>query len=224
MVRQYLLEVNSTPTKETLDTSFAQIADALVARGYVVVPNFIDEHYAQQLFDYAQALPQGIWHLAGVGREQQHSINTHIRNDEIHWLSTQSATESIWLSHMTALQRALNRHLFLGLFDYECHLARFPAGSFYKKHLDAFKGRSNRVLTTVAYLNSDWNEADGGQLVIYGERGEVLETVLPQQGTFVVFLSDQFVHEVKVSNRTRYSMTGWFRHNTTTASRVDPAR
>ena len=125
---------------------------------------------------------------------------------------------------MEQLRVEFNRSLFMGLFDYECHLAHYPNGAFYKKHLDAFKGRSNRVLTTVFYLNPEWREEDGGQLVIYGAQGEVLETVLPQQGRLVVFLSDRFVHEVLPSKRDRFSVTGWFRINASVSGIIDPPR
>lgn len=200
------------------------IADGLAEKGYVILPDFLTESERDALFQYASALEQGEWHLAGIGREQQHTVNTHVRSDEIHWLTHERSAEAFWLEKMEALRVSLNRTLFLGLFDYESHLARYQPGSRYQKHLDAFKGRSNRVLTTVCYLNPEWSEADGGALVIYGKRGQILETVLPKGSTLVVFLSDTFVHEVQVAHQTRFSLTGWFRHNTTVGHRIDPAR
>ncbi|RTE86495.1 MULTISPECIES: 2OG-Fe(II) oxygenase [Gammaproteobacteria] len=203
---------------------FEKIADQLADVGYAIVPDFISEEEANALYHYVESLEQGFWHLAGVGREQQHTVNTHVRSDEICWLTQRTEQEMFWLDRMEQLRESVNRYLFMGLFDYECHFARYAPGSRYQKHLDAFKGRSNRVLSTILYLNPDWQPENGGELVIYGERGKVLETVLPKQGCFVVFLSDRFVHEVKVSNRLRYSLTGWFRHNTSTGFRIDPAR
>jgi SM-20-related protein len=44
----------------------------------------------------------------------------------------------------------------------------------------------------------------------------------PQGGTLAVFLSEEFPHEVLAANRTRYSIAGWFRVNTTTGDRLDP--
>ena len=95
---------------------------------------------------------------------------------------------------MDQLRSEVNRQFFMGLFDYECHYAKYQAGDFYKKHLDAFKGRSNRVLTTVCYLNSP---SVGGELVIYAEDSTtVLARVSPKAGTLVVFESERFPHEV----------------------------
>ena len=94
-----------------------------------------------------------------------------VRNDRILWLSAEQAIENTYLKLMDELRTELNRQLFLGLFDYECHFAHYPKGAFYKKHLDAFKGRSNRRLTTVMYLNEDWQSNTVVNL-IYSDRGE----------------------------------------------------
>lgn len=213
-------------TTETLITeeTVARLSGALVERGYAIIPDFLTEAEARLLFTYADSLPNGQWYLAGIGREQRHTVNTHVRSDEIHWLTVEQPLEALWLEKMDRLRVALNRSLFLGLFDFESHLARYQPGSRYQKHLDAFKGRSNRVLSTVCYLNPEWTDRDGGELVIYGKRGEILETIQPTQGTLVVFLSDTFVHEVRIAHRLRYSITGWFRHNTTNTHRIDPPK
>jgi SM-20-related protein len=115
---------------------------------------------------------------------------------------------------MDEFRLAINQRLFLGLFDYESHYAIYPKGAFYKKHLDAFKGKSNRVLSTVFYLNKDWQAHNGGELLIYKpESEEVLETVQPNLGRLVIFLSEQFPHEVLPAQQQRYSIAGWFRVN-----------
>lgn len=198
--------------------------DQLAAYGYVIVPNFLALEYCQQLFVYAQQLTAADWQQAGIGRADQYTTNTAVRQDKIRWLNVQAPPEKAYLDMMENLRLQVNRELFMGLFDYECHLAHYPPGAFYRKHLDAFKGRSNRILTTVFYLNPDWQETDGGQLVIYGEHGDVLEQVLPEAGKLVLFLSDVFVHEVLAGQRDRFSITGWYRHNTSVNGVVDPTR
>lgn len=204
--------------------TISSIADALADRGYLIVPQFFAEPEALKYYSYAQNLDDNQWQLAAVGRHQQHTINTNVRSDKIHWLDNSNPVESQYLKAMDTLRNGLNRELFMGLFDYEAHLACYQPGAYYKKHLDAFKGRSNRILTTVLYLNPDWQRSDGGQLIIYGNRGNVLEEVLPALGTMVIFLSDRFVHEVKVGMRPRYSITGWFRLNSSISGIIDPPR
>ena len=200
------------------------IADALADRGYLIVPQFISQQKALDFYHYARSLDNSDWQLAAVGRREQQTINTNVRGDRIHWLDSERSEEQEYLGYMSTLREGLNRELFMGLFDYEAHLANYQPGAYYKKHLDAFKGRSNRILTTVLYLNPEWHKADGGELVIYDERGRVLEEVLPTLGTMVIFLSDRFVHEVKVGMRDRYSITGWFRLNGSISGIIDPPR
>lgn len=204
--------------------ALSNIIDEVAQHGYCIIDNFLSTERSHTLYQYARQLPAQYWNLAGVGRLQKQTINTMVRNDRIYWLTPEQPEHADYLTTMETLRVEFNRSLFMGLFDYECHLAHYPQGAFYKKHLDAFKGRSNRVLTTVFYLNKEWTDADGGQLVIYGERGEVLETVLPKQGRLVVFLSDRFVHEVKRAERDRFSITGWFRINASVSGIIDPPR
>lgn len=201
-----------------------RIADALAEHGYLVVPQFLSATDASALYHHASGLADNAWQLAAVGRKEQQTINTNVRSDRIRWLESAHPIEQAYLETMDQLRNGLNRELFMGLFDYEAHLAHYQPGAFYKKHLDAFKGRSNRILTTVLYLNPTWQLSDGGQLVIYGENGKVLTEVLPTLGTMVIFLSDRFVHEVRVGSRDRFSVTGWFRLNASISGIIDPPR
>ena len=92
-----------------------------------------------------------------------------------------------------------------------------------KRHVDAFKGQGNRVLSLVGYLNEDWLEENGGELVIYNSSDDVEGTkVLPKKNTLVVFLSEQFPHEVLPATRTRHSIAGWFRVNGSVNDNIDP--
>ncbi len=200
----------------------ARVLEQLATDGYVIVPNFMSSEHCQRLYSYSLGLGPHQWQQAGIGRADSYTTNSAVRQDKIRWLSSEHLLEQRYLQLMERLRLALNGALFMGLFDYECHLAHYPPGAFYRKHLDAFKGRSNRLLSTVLYLNDDWQPQDGGELVIYGKHGQVLETILPQAGTLVVFLSDEFIHEVKAGRRDRYSITGWYRLNTSIGGVVDP--
>ena len=108
----------------------------------------------------------------------------------------------------------------MGLFDFECHFARYRQGDYYQKHLDAFSGRSNRVLTTVSYLN---DVSQGGELALYSEQDQLISTFLPKACSLIVFESERFPHEVLPAVDTRYSIAGWFRKNTSINGVLDPA-
>jgi len=59
------------------------------------------------------------------------------------------------------------------------------------------------------YLNEDWIEEDGGQLLIYQK--EQVQKILPRSQTAVFFKSDEMEHEVIKANRRRMSVSGWLK-------------
>lgn len=158
---------------------------------------------------------------ARVGRGADQVIAPEQRGDRIRWIDDQSDAGRAWLAGCDQLRVHLNRTLMAGLFSFESHFAHYPAGAFYQRHVDAFRGQANRVVSLVAYLNEGWVDADGGQLVLYPtDQAEV--RVTPAMGTLVVFLSEDLAHEVLPAGRDRYSIAGWFRVNQTRAGRIDP--
>ena len=212
------VQYSSTLTEETLDL----IAEALSQQGYIILEDALPSILVSNLLTTAIA-HSAQFKPAGIGRDNQHQVNKVIRTDRIRWLTPSSTIESAYLIEMEALREAMNKRLFMGLFDYEASFAHYPDGGFYKKHLDAFKGQTNRVLTTVFYLNKNWREEQGGNLVIYNTKSDSPLHVKPEAGTLVIFLSDEFPHEVKTTYSDRYSIAGWFRVNNSSRSRVDPA-
>lgn len=213
------------------DEQFCDLmADALSSRGYVVLPNALPDSLVEGLYQRLHSLGDDDFKRAGIGRQDDFQIDTSIRRDRIHWLQQDDPAEIRFLHWMNGLRLALNRRLFLGLFDFECHFATYAVGAFYKKHLDAFKRSSplpqapiqvlplqaqpTRMLSTVLYLNPDWQQGDGGELLIYDEADALLlESIAPEYGKLVIFLSEQFPHEVAVAKRERHSIAGWFRIN-----------
>ena len=116
---------------------------------------------------------------------------------------------------MNSLCEHFRSQLYLSVWTYEGHLARYPAEGFYKAHLDRHAKTLNREISIIAYLNNDWQETDGGQLRIYTNKEQGMDgpslDVLPQAGTVVIFRSADFWHEVLPSKRPRLSVTGWLR-------------
>lgn len=205
---------------------YDDIADALTARGYAVLPSALPPALTDALFLHFKSLAGSEFHRAGIGKQVDHQVNTFVRSDAIAWLDGSHAATADYLDWMEQLRLALNRRLFLGLFDFECHYACYERGTFYKKHLDAFRGHTNRVISTVLYLNPVREPEDGGELVLYSPRDEdiVLETITPQYGKLVLFLSEEFPHEVLPVNKSRYSIAGWFRVNNSLGTVIDPPR
>lgn len=197
-------------TESLLDS----IADALVTQGYCVLDDALPATLVEALLLHFDDLRDHAFKAAGIGRQQDFQLAETIRSDHIHWLSADADATGDFLQWMDSLRIGMNRRLFMGLFDYESHFAYYPVGGFYKKHLDAFKGKSNRVLSTVFYLNPAWQSQYGGELIIYAEDGEqLLERVVPSAGRLVIFLSEKFPHEVLPASCERKSIAGWFRIN-----------
>lgn len=188
------------------------IAARLEQTGYLVLQDALPHELLARLSARCDDDGSARFRSAHVGRGTEKKLIPSLRGDVISWLDETHETDRDFLAAMKILRTSLNERLFLGLFDYECHYAIYGAGTGYAKHLDVLQGKKNRILSTVLYLNRDWQTSDGGELDIYDETGEtVLVTVTPEFGTMIIFLSENFPHEVRTSHTTRRSIAGWFR-------------
>ena len=204
-----------------------RLIDDLVARHYAVAPDYFPAHLVRALRREAlQRHRRGEFQEAGIGRGQEQHRNTRIRRDRTRWLDGSTLAQCRFLDEMEQLRLAVNRALFLGLFDLESHFAVYDPGAFYRRHLDAFNGNNGRVLSAVLYLNDRWRDDDGGRLRLWPHPDAVVPAmdVTPRAGTLVCFLSEHIPHEVMEASRQRLSIAGWFRCNNSTALAVDPPR
>jgi SM-20-related protein len=202
---------------------FEQVADALIQDGFVVIKDALPDDVAHSLLDHLAALEASAFKQAGVGRGLMREHHAGVRRDRIYWIHEGTAAGNIWLAWTQELQSYLNRRLLLGLFSFESHYAIYGPGDFYKTHVDAFRGQGNRVLSLVTYLNKEWCADYGGELVIYHpDSSAELVRVAPRWGTLVIFLSEEFPHEVMPAQFHRLSVAGWFRVNSSSSEKVDP--
>jgi SM-20-related protein len=129
-----LFQYRPTLTEDTLDL----VAEALSQHGFIILKDALSAELVRHLLTIAAAHVTQ-FKPAGIGREKQHQLNNVIRTDEIRWMEPSNITESAYLAEMEVLRKAMNKRLFMGLFDYEANFAHYPPGAFYKKHLDALK-------------------------------------------------------------------------------------
>jgi len=201
---------------------FETIAHALEVEGYLVLPNGMPQGISQCLQRLEDRVSERFY-AASVGRGSGQNHNQALRRDKIAWIKKGIVPAGLWHLWSADMQWFLNRRLFLGLFSFERHVAVYESGDFYRTHLDAFRGQSNRRLSLVTYLNPDWQPGQGGELVIYHPQSRAeLHRVPPAWGTLVLFLSEEFPHEVLPTIRERKSVAGWFRVNGSTATQADP--
>jgi SM-20-related protein len=156
-----------------------RIADAISRDGYSLTDGAVPPAMLDALFVHLCGLTDAELSRAGVGREKDFQLNRFVRTDETCWLEAGHPASAAFLGWMEQLRLGLRQRLFLGLFDYEAHYARYAPGAFYRKHRDAFAdGASNRVLSTVLYLNPGWKAEDGGEIEQGEGEGERLRSVL----------------------------------------------
>lgn len=207
------------------DAQLDFIADALADTGYLILDEALPTEQLRSLYQHIQSLGTTGFSRAGIGRHEDWQLDQRVRSDYIRWLDPAHPATHDWFQRIESLRLGLNQRLFLGLWDYECHYAWYPAGGFYRRHLDAFRGRDSRRVSTILYLNPDWQPGDGGELRLYagkqaGER--ILQDIDPAWGRMVMFLSEVFPHEVLPVGKARYSLTGWFRVNAIDGNNPDP--
>lgn len=199
-----------------METLFEPIIDGILADGYGIHDNFLNPDevnaLANRLHERRQA---GQFRAAGIGN-QQVTVESQIRGDEIVWLDESTATpeEVTFLQRIGEFVEYVNQTCYLGLRDYEFHYAVYPPGTFYKRHLDQFRSDSRRKLSVICYLNTNWQESDGGQLALYLPEPDGTEktiTITPTGGRLVCFESGRLEHEVLPATRERLSVTGWLK-------------
>jgi SM-20-related protein len=187
---------------------YEKIADALVRDGLVVIDDALPSVLVDALI--TDAKEHTAFRRAGISSST--NLDSSRRRDQICWLEEHaSSAQKEYVNFASGLQSYLNAALYLGLKRYEAHFARYGVGDFYEKHYDAFRTSKNRVVTTVFYLNKEWRESDGGCLVVYDKEDKILKELLPKANRLVVFLSEEFAHEVLPAKKERYSIAGWFR-------------
>ncbi len=189
---------------------FDVVADGLAEKGFAVIDNFLTPKEVIQILlsdEFKESTNR--FKKAGIGKKQDLQINESIRGDYIYWIDKISAPDAtkVYLNKLSDLLQFLNQSLFLSLKDYEVHLTIYPAGTFYKRHLDQFKADDHRKLSVICYLNNNWIEEYGGQLRLH--LLEQLVDILPVAGRLVCFRSDQIEHEVLPATKERLSLTGW---------------
>lgn len=192
------------------------VFDQLAADDFVIIDNFFEENlYVKLKTFFSDIEHQELFKKAAIGASGEEHIINEVRGDYTYWLDKERDVEILGVfDALEELRRMLNRYCFLSISSFEFHLAHYPVGSFYKKHLDQFEGRNNRLVSVVIYLNDDWQQGDGGELKVYPIGNDPV-LVSPFGNRCVLFRSDELLHEVLTAQTSRKSLTGWMLYQPT---------
>ncbi|MBI6194155.1 2OG-Fe(II) oxygenase [Providencia rettgeri] len=187
--------------------SINKLIDSLSSQGWYVWDDFLTLSDIQRI---KQCIPNTLQD-ARIGHRDSLQGNKAIRGDQTVWLEPEMGSSIVhYLNKMEQVRQELNCQLYLGLRDFETHFCRYPNGGFYKKHVDNPRGVGRRKITTVLYMNEQWHPSDGGELVVYDQEDNQLFKLEPIAGRMIFFMSEEFPHEVLLTEQTRESIAGWF--------------
>lgn len=195
-----------------MTNSFDVLIDSYLENKIGIDANFLTATLSKGLHqNILQLQKDDLMKAAGIGNHEVKDSNQKMRSDKIYWMDKKhdNAFEQEFLLLIDNFIDRLNSTCYTGINGYEFHYAVYEEGSFYKRHKDQFKNDSDRKYSLINYLNDDWLEEDGGQLVVY--QNETAQKIQPQSQTAVFFKSDEMEHEVTKANRSRMSITGWLK-------------
>ncbi|TRX42920.1 2OG-Fe(II) oxygenase [Flavobacterium restrictum] len=195
-----------------MENSFEALIATFIENKVGISEHFLSDTLANNLKLHLLALnTQRLLTAAGIGNLEKLSYDGAIRSDSIYWLDKKhnNSFENEFFAQIEAFILYLNQSCYAGITGYEFHYSLYEKGDFYLKHLDQFKNNPSRKYSMISYLNSDWQESDGGELLIHQLDNN--QKISPTQGKTVFFKSDELVHEVLVTQNTRMSITGWLK-------------
>ena len=148
---------------------------------------------------------------ARMGNDFQPVQDHRMRGDQIYWLDRahNDPHENAFFDLIDGFIQYLNSSCYTGITGYEFHYTLYEKGSFYRRHLDQFRNNKSRAFSMILYLNSDWQEKDGGELCVF--HPDHVQTIAPNNGKCVFFKSSEMEHEVLETQAPRLSITGWLK-------------
>jgi SM-20-related protein len=197
-----------------MEHDFESLISSFIKDNIGISKDFLSIELSNHLKQNLQALmKQNLMKAAGTGNSEIISHDKAVRSDSIYWLDRKHNNdyENEFFDQIDDFIKYLNRSCFAGINSYEFHYSLYEAGSFYKKHIDSFNNNPSRKFSMISYLNADWKEADGGQLMVYQNYNN--QKIAPEQGTTVFFKSNELQHEVLVTQQQRMSITGWLKRD-----------
>lgn len=197
-----------------MENNFEALIASYIENSVGISEHFLSDELANHLKENLLSLNrENLLLAAGTGNAEKLTHNTLVRSDVIYWLDKKhnNPYENEFFVQIEAFIDYLNTSCYAGITGYEFHYSLYEAGSFYSKHLDQFQDNSSRQFSMISYLNANWQEKDGGELLIHQLNNN--QMISPTQGKTVFFKSNELEHEVLLTQERRMSVTGWLKRD-----------
>ncbi|NOT52708.1 MAG: 2OG-Fe(II) oxygenase [Chitinophagaceae bacterium] len=195
-----------------MNDQFDMLIDSYLDKKIGIDSNFLTKRLSDGLQqNILQLQKDELLTAAGIGNENVKDPAQKIRSDKIYWMDKSHGNiyEQEFLQLAQNFIDHLNSTCYTGINCCEFHYAVYEEGSSYGRHKDQFKNNSHRKYSLISYLNENWLEEEGGQLLVYQNEG--VQKILPRSQTAVFFKSDEMEHEVTKATRQRMSISGWLK-------------
>ncbi len=195
-----------------MENDFETLIASFIENNVGISDHFLNANLASHLkLNLLANHKQNLLLLAGTGNGEKLIHNKMVRSDSIYWLDRkhEDKYENEFFDLIEEFIKYLNISCYAGITGYEFHYSLYEKEGFYKKHLDQFQNNSGRKFSLISYLNEDWQEIDGGQLLIHQLDND--QKISPTNRKTVFFKSNELVHEVLVTKERRLSITGWLK-------------
>lgn len=196
-----------------MEARFEELIEGFITGSIGISESFLDAPLAAALHkNLLQLDSDNLMLSAGIGNAAISDKLQQHRGDKTCWLETLSrnSAEMEFLDIIDQFMGHLNKSCYTGLNSCEFHYALYEEGKGYTKHKDQFRSNNSRKFSMISYLNENWHEADGGQLIIHNDDESTLK-ILPTNQKAVFFQSDKTEHEVAIASKPRMSVTGWLK-------------
>lgn len=171
-----------------MENSFEALIATYIENKVGISEHFLSTNLANNLKQNLIFLNQkSLLTEAGIGNSEKVTYDGAIRSDSIYWLDKKNNNqfENEFFIQIEAFIVYLNQSCYAGITGYEFHYSLYESGDFYLKHLDQFKNNPSRKYSMISYLNSNWQETDGGELLIHQVNNN--QKIAPTQGKTVFF-------------------------------------